>query len=665
MANGHVDFGAVKQRTDPHCLGVGSSTYGANPLSSDAQAQAEQDLDARFIRLPVGYRNGRVTTSAAGTSGDLDMPRLVDLYRSWGYRVIAVCGGRTNDRDIQQGDAQRIVEALGFDMIDYTPPNEPDNRGNWTVESVGHAGEWGGQYSITDTAKMVLDDIRRVKGDAKIWGPVWVDERVGETRRYIDIMGPERLAGVDFHRYGAGMNAGPNQKSTQSYFDETGPRFGGMIANVRKDLADRGIGAVYGNVNLDEMNFRWIFENDQRFFQGINTVWMTSALGHVLVNGGKAMPYATQNGALGVMVEQWNNDQGRPASSPMPAYWAIAAFTGAHIWPHYADAFFEASTDDRGVEVFAVNNEAGGYNLVIVNKKEWDDSRLTLDLANVAGGGMTVHQTRKNNPYDRPVVVREGERYGNRIDLTLPACTVTVVVLDPDGATPEPEPGPGPGVVVEPRGEWFIDVGASAAAGAWVDDGGLVDGGTVGSNPGSTDSGETPEFVFDTERWGPQTWTIPVVPGDYDVALLFSERFPGAQAVGGRLFNVDVNGVAVDDVDVWVEQGSVVDGFYGPTFKVSDTDRIVVTLQPGSNGDNPFINGIVVIASDEPAPEVDFSQIRLSYDELLAANTALAESVGTLRAVLTQIEAAQVLIADTTAALGDAIDEADSSNEEL
>ena len=536
MAKGTVDFGSVIQKTDPHTLGVGSSTYGANPLTSDAQREAEQNLDARFIRLPVGFRNGRVTTSAAGTDGSLDIPALVKLYRSWGYRVIAVCGGRTQDRDIQKGDAARIAQALGFDGVDYTPPNEPDNRGNWTVDSRGNAGEWGGEYSVTDTAKMVLDDLRTVKGDAKIWGPVWVDERRGDTQRYIDIMGAERLAGVDFHRYGAGMGAGPDQKSTDEYFRETKSKFGEMIANCRRDLRDRGLDAPYGNVNLDEMNFRWIFEDDQRFFQAINTVWMTSALGHVLSNGGKAMPYATQNGALGVMVEQYNNDRGRTPSSPMPAYWAIAAFTGGKIWPHYKDAFLRAETDDERVEVFAVNNEAGGYNLVIVNKKENESSSLNLALTNVAAGSMTVYQSFKDAPFDQPRKTVEKQAYGGNISLSLPACTITIVVLSPEGAVATPVAAAtavAAVAAVKPQDAWKIDVGAAGSEG-------LVTG-ADGANAGTTQAPEGfSETVFDTERWGPQKWSIPVTPGTYDVSLAFSERFKGAQVDGGRVFSVKV-----------------------------------------------------------------------------------------------------------------------------
>ena len=76
-ATASVDLTKVAARTDPFAIGVGSSTYGANPLSSPAQADAERRLDARTVRIPVGYRNGKVTSSAAGSGGTLDVPALV------------------------------------------------------------------------------------------------------------------------------------------------------------------------------------------------------------------------------------------------------------------------------------------------------------------------------------------------------------------------------------------------------------------------------------------------------------------------------------------------------------------------------------------------------------------------------------------------------------
>ncbi|MEN3339588.1 MAG: hypothetical protein V7647_3264, partial [Acidobacteriota bacterium] len=60
-----VDFGKVAGATDSYAIGLGSSTYGATPLNSPAQAAAERGLDARMIRIPVGVRNGVATSSAA------------------------------------------------------------------------------------------------------------------------------------------------------------------------------------------------------------------------------------------------------------------------------------------------------------------------------------------------------------------------------------------------------------------------------------------------------------------------------------------------------------------------------------------------------------------------------------------------------------------------
>ncbi len=392
-----VDLASVIQKTDAQALGVGSSTYGANPLSSAAQASAEKTLDARYVRIPVGYRNGRVTSSAGGTGGTLDVPALVSLYRSWGYRVLIVCGGRTNDVDIQPGDATRMMQALGFDGIDYTTPNEPGNQGKSIQDSI----TW---------ANMIYNEGRALNPNFKVWGPVWAYYDRGTLTQFMNALG-DKLGGIDYHHYAMGEKS----LSTAQALSETA-RYGQEIREIKADLAARGLNIP---VNVDELNFSWRYNDgtpggNNRFFTSVNTVWMASAIGQVLQNGGRAMPYATQNGPLGVMVEAGNvNPDGRAPSSPMPAFWGIASWTGASAWPHYKDSFFKTdATDASGlIESYAVNNE------------------------NAAGGSYSAYQSKPSAPYSQPTVTATGAyTTASPLLVSLPAMTVTVVVLKP-GAT--------------------------------------------------------------------------------------------------------------------------------------------------------------------------------------------------------------------------------------
>lgn len=427
---GSVDLNRVVARTDPFAVGVGSSTYGATPLSSSAQAAAERRLDARTVRIPVGYRNGKVTSSAAG-AGALDAPALVRTYRSWGFQVIVVIGGRTNDVDVQPGDATKIMQAIGFDGITYTAPNEPGNKGKSLADQVA-------------LAAMIVNEGRALRSGFQLTGPVWAYYDRSALTGFASAMGA-RLGGLDYHHYGMGEQS----LTTVQAMAQT-PSYGQEVAALKADLRGRGLDVP---ILVDELNFSWRYQDgtpggNNRFFTAVNTVWMTSALGHILKAGGRALPYATQNGPLGMTVEAGQvNPDGRPVSSPMPGYWGIANWTGGGRWPHFKDAVYESSSNDPTVEVFAVNNEAGGHTLLLVNK-DWGSTRtLSLRTSGVRAGTYTAYRSDYTRPYDAPAVA-ETRTYGADplLTLDLRPMSVTVLVLTPAASPPAGVPSAPTGI---------------------------------------------------------------------------------------------------------------------------------------------------------------------------------------------------------------------------
>ncbi len=414
VVNSTVDFGQVAGRTTPTSLGVVSSTYGATPLSSAAQRDAERTLDARFVRIPVGYRKGRVTSSAGGSGGTLDVPALVSMYRSWGYRILAVIGGSSTAVDVHAGDPTKIMKALGFDGVDYTAPNEPGNQGLTMTDQIA-------------LANLIVKEGRALQPGFALWGPVWSYYDRSKIGTFASAMGP-LLKGVDYHHYAMGSSS----LSTAQAMSQT-PQYGQEVRDLAADLAAKGLPVA---VNVDELNFSWRYQDgtsggNNRFFTAVNTVWMTSALGHILQAGGRGMPYATQNGPLGIMVQAGQlNPDNRPASSPMPAFWGIANWTGAGRWPHYRDTFYATTSSDPTVETFAVNNEAGGYNVVIVNKDTANAKSLSLALAVSGTGSFSAYRNDPGAPYAAPGKVATGSyRAGTDLALTLPPLTATVLVL--------------------------------------------------------------------------------------------------------------------------------------------------------------------------------------------------------------------------------------------
>lgn len=435
-----VDLGRRVSTTSPYAMGIGVSTYGATALDSSDQRDAERRLDARYVRLPVGWRDGRVTSSAAGGPTTLDVPALADLYRSWGYRVLAVIGGRTTDIDVLPGDAERIIAALGDDMIDYSSPNEPDNAPG------------GSLATAIDVAGMIHAEGSPLVPDLGVWGPVWTTYDRASVRAFAQAMGPRRFGGADYHHYAMGAESLP----TRAALDLT-PVWGDEVREVRADLRSLGLP---GRVAVDEYNLTWRSGDgtpeadggfvspasgdlvNGRLFTAVNTVFIASVAGHVMRAGGTAMPYATQNRALGVMVQNEydgntahhpaSGGRQRPDSSPMPAFWGMAAWTGASIWPHMGEAFFDVTgSGDPAVEVFAVSNEAGGHNVVLVNKSETRDAALELAVPRAEGRAFDLFQSDPAAAYEAPRRTLAGRVTAGRVPLRLAAMTVSVLVLEP------------------------------------------------------------------------------------------------------------------------------------------------------------------------------------------------------------------------------------------
>jgi hypothetical protein len=404
-----VEIDRVVGHTNPRNLGFGCSTYGDTALTSATLAAGERRLDARSVRIPVGLREGRVTSSAAGGPTDLDVPALVGAYRSWGYRVLAVVGGRTRDGDVQPGDASRIIESLGVDGVEYSSPNEPDTSGQTLADAV-------------ETAQMIWREGQGLVDGFRLWGPAWGSYDRAVLRHVMRTMG-DRLAGVDFHRYAMGqtsLSTDAALRGTQSYRQ--------CVTEVLADLSSAHLPTA---VNVTEMNLSWRVEDgtpptgrNERFYTAVNAVWMASAIGATLSAGGRATPYANVNSALGIMFDA--DERGRTKHSFMPAAWGIAAWTGAGLWPHYKSRFFATTTTVSTVETYAVDNEADGHNIVVINRERHAGVTYSAMVSGVPAARFDLWQTDPDRPFDEPRRL-PGEHTGGLLRLELPPLSVTVM----------------------------------------------------------------------------------------------------------------------------------------------------------------------------------------------------------------------------------------------
>ena len=411
---GSVDFGRVVRSTTPWSIGLGASTYGATVLSSSTQALAEQQLGASMVRIPVAVRDGAVTGGAAGAA-DVPVSQLVQRYLQWGYRVLVVIDGATDDFAVHPGDARTIIQQLGYDNgVQYSSSNEPDAQGHDIAATITQA-------------RMILAEGRSLYPDFRIWGPVWSRYDRHAFQTFAAALGTG-LAGIDYHSYAMGEHPVPTADALRATST--------LQNQVRRTMGDLRALGVNAAVAVDELNLTWRYDDgtpggEKRLLSAVDTVWLASACGHIMVAGGSCLPYADQNGPLGMLTQAGQVPRNRPPSTPMPGYWGIAAWTGANLFPHLTGGFLHAHSALAGVEVFAVHNVAGGFNVVVINKNRAPKSTpFVVGLTGVTAGTYVAYGTDPAHPYAAPVASAR-TRYGSTVSLDLRPMSVITVVLRP------------------------------------------------------------------------------------------------------------------------------------------------------------------------------------------------------------------------------------------
>lgn len=113
----------------------------------------------------------------------------------------------------------------------------------------------------------------------------------------------------------------------------------------------------------------------------------------------------------------------------------------------------------------------------------------------------------------------------------------------------------------------------------------------------------TPRSVFDSERYGPQSWTFPIPAGStVTLRLYFANRYPGTSGVGQRVFDVAVNGTMVlPSYDIVADAGDQTGTMKAfPNLIAAADGAIHVDLT--NQVENALINGIEIVRTDIPEP---------------------------------------------------------------
>ncbi|MBT8441894.1 MAG: hypothetical protein KJO76_05860 [Gammaproteobacteria bacterium] len=117
------------------------------------------------------------------------------------------------------------------------------------------------------------------------------------------------------------------------------------------------------------------------------------------------------------------------------------------------------------------------------------------------------------------------------------------------------------------------------------------------------DLATTPTAIYSTERWAGTSGTpsmayaFPVTPGSHEVRLYMGNGWSGASSPGQRVFSVEIEGVAYNDLtdlDLTATFGHQVGGLV--THVVDITDNLLEIEFFHGSANNPMLNGIEIIS---------------------------------------------------------------------
>ena len=127
-------------------------------------------------------------------------------------------------------------------------------------------------------------------------------------------------------------------------------------------------------------------------------------------------------------------------------------------------------------------------------------------------------------------------------------------------------------------------------------------GGTVAVVSGRAIANTVDDALYQSERWGPSTYTFTVPAGSYQVTLKFAETyFTSGAASGQRLFNVAINGTTVlTNFDIKAAAGGAniaVDRTFAVTAGAGNNNLQIQFIHVSGQPDDPKVDAIEIVSS--------------------------------------------------------------------
>ncbi len=408
--NIQVDYTSPLRTINSLAFGLDETTYDARRYLANDQLEQQRikALHIKSMRLSLKYQRSGDPTSgiiceANGCDPIISGDKWLSAIRAVGADPIIIV-------PFNAIDAANLVKHFNKDTNNYVSRwivyNEPNNQGV-TAE----------RYSRDFNT--IYDAMKAVDPTIKIGGPAlsFLDTQFLQT--FLAISG-SKVDFIDFHQYAEG--AAPKDtstllSSTNLYEDNINSIRDMVLTTVpaRASAIDIQIGEWYVND----------MPGDTNIYQSFGTIWIASALGHILRAGGLSYPYGTKNNFL---FGDPNSLHGAVLDDPMPAYEGYGMFTGEGLFPSFGSILVSTNTTLPNIEVYASDQPR---NIVVINKDPsvvWTNA--TFSLGGLTAGNVEVWRKDSSmNPYTAPRELGSVKIVDDVFAYTIPAYSVTTFVI--------------------------------------------------------------------------------------------------------------------------------------------------------------------------------------------------------------------------------------------
>ena len=162
----------------------------------------------------------------------------------------------------------------------------------------------------------------------------------------------------------------------------------------------------------------------------------------------------------------------------------------------------------------------------------------------------------------------------------------------------------------------FNPIRVNSAGSAYTDPQGRVwsadtgfSGGTVATVSGRAIANTVDDVLYQSERWGPFTYTFTVPAGSYLVTLKFAETaFTSGAASGQRVFNVAINGTTVlTNFDIKATAGGAniaVDRTFAVNAGAGSNNLVIQFIHVAGQPDDPKVDAIEIVSGGVSGPGI-------------------------------------------------------------